>query len=87
MPKLFSIDIFFKNQHYPALVSVREEGKDLSCMVRYIDKRLHDILPSDVIILNLKEGVKQPNDYKNALSHELVACTSKAISKHLGVMP
>jgi ASC-1-like (ASCH) protein len=83
MPKLFSIDIFFKKQHYPALVSVREDGNDVACMVRYADKRLRYILPGDVIVFNLKEGIRKPYNSENALTHELVACTSKAISKHL----
>lgn len=85
MSRLFSMDIYFKSEHYPALVSVREDGQDLSCIVRYIDKRLHYILPGDVLVFNLVEGMKQPQHLPNELAHELVACTSKAISKHLAV--
>ena len=83
MARLFSIDICFKDQHYPALVSIREDGYDLCCQVRYIDKRIHDVLPGDVLIFNLSEGIKQPQYVNSALAQELVRSTTDAIYKHL----
>lgn len=83
MARLFSIDIPFKNEHYPALVSVRDQGYDLSCQVRYVDKRLQYILPGDILIINLTEGLKQPINLPGDLAKELVRCTSEAISDYL----
>ena len=82
MARLFSIDIPFYNQAYSALVSVQERGHDLCCQVRYVDKRLHSILPGDTLVFHLAEGLKQPGNLSNELAEELVRCTSDAISHY-----
>ena len=83
MVRLFNIDIPFHNSSYPALVSIREEGPNLCCQVRYIDKRLHYILPGDMLVFNLSGGLMQPVNLPGELAEGLVRCTTEAISKHL----
>jgi hypothetical protein len=82
MARLFNIEIPFQNKRYCALVSVRECEHNLNCQVRYIDKGLNEILPGDIIVFNLSEGLKQPKNLPNELARELVRCTSEAISNH-----
>ena len=80
MARVFSIDIPFRHQAYHALVSLQEQGHDLCCQVRYVDKRLHAILPGDTLVFNLAEGLKQPGNLPNEMAEELVRCTSDAIT-------
>jgi hypothetical protein len=82
MVRLFSIDIDFRNEIYPALVSIREDDHDLCCQVRYIDKRVHNILPGDVLVFNLAEGIKEPKYLSTTLAKEFLRSTTDAICKH-----
>jgi hypothetical protein len=83
MASLFSINFNFEKQTHMALVSMRQEGLDLCCFVRYIDKNLHYILPGDSFVFSLGEGMKQPSHLPNKLAQNLVACTTGAIANHL----
>lgn len=85
MARLFSITIPFKNKQYTALVSLKEQGHDLCCFVRYIDKQLRYILPGDQLIFSLQEGLKQPKHLPDELAESLVISTTNAIAQHLGV--
>lgn len=83
MARLFTISIPFKNHEYPALVTLRNQGLDTSCLVRYIDKQLCDILPGGVLIFSLAEGLLQPLNLSNQQAEELVYCTTEAITHYL----
>ena len=83
MASLFTINITFKNRDYPALVSIHQQGNDLFCMVRYIDKDLQYILVGDCIIFSNKGYLKQPQDLPGELAENLVHCTTTVISEYL----
>ena len=82
MARLFSININFENKEYTALVSLREAGNDLHCIVRYSDKGLRYIIPGDCIEFSLQEGLKQPKHLPNELAENLVQSTSVALSNY-----
>jgi hypothetical protein len=84
MARLFSIDVPFENQHYTALVSVKEQGSELCCVVRYIDKRVKHILSGDQLVFCMGNGLKQPNNLPSELARNLFISTKKALSDHLG---
>lgn len=79
MARLFSIDLPFQNQQYPALMSIRNEGADLFCTVRYIDKRVPYVLAGDTLVINLEAGLKQPHHFPPDIEATLVNCTCQAI--------
>jgi hypothetical protein len=83
MARLFTISIPYKNHEYPALVTLRNQGPDISCLVRYADKQLCDILPGGVLIFSLAEGLKQPLNLSDQQAEELVNCTTEAIAHYL----
>jgi hypothetical protein len=83
MARLFTITIPFHNQDCPALVTLRSSGPDISCQVRYIDKRINNLLPGGVLIFSLSEGLKQPHELKDQQAEELVHCTTEAIAQYL----
>jgi hypothetical protein len=85
MARLFSIDFEFKGKKYLALVSMRQQGTDLSCLVRYVNKELHHLLPGDCLMFNLQEGLKQPCHLPSELAQSLVRSTVNAISDHLQI--
>lgn len=83
MARLFTVSIPYKNHEYPALVTLRTHGADISCLVRYVDKQLCDILPGGVLIFSLAEGLKQPLDLSTKQAEELVYNTTEAIALYL----
>lgn len=83
MARLFTISIPFKNHVYPALVTLRNQGPDISCLVRYTDKQISDILPGGVLVFSLAEGLKEPNHFNDKQAEELVFCTTEAITHYL----
>ncbi|HEX2535269.1 MAG TPA: hypothetical protein VHK69_16095 [Chitinophagaceae bacterium] len=83
MARLFSIQFDFLRKQYTVLVSLRKEGHDLSCQVRYTDKELQRILPGDSLVFNLAEGLKQPKQLSDDLAVQLVNRTTDAISAYL----
>jgi hypothetical protein len=83
MARLFTISIPYKNHEYPALVTLHTEGHDTSCLVRYVDKQLRDILPDGVLIFSLAEGLKQPLNVSDQQTEELIYCTTEAITSYL----
>jgi hypothetical protein len=83
MARLFTISIPFNNHEYPALVTLKSQGNDISCLVRYVDKQLRDILPDGVLIFSLAEGIKQPLHFSDKQVEELVFSTTEAITHYL----
>jgi hypothetical protein len=83
MGRLFTITIPFHDHDYPALVTLRNSGPDTSCLVRYIDKRISDLLPDGILIFSLADGLKQPHELKDQQAEELVHCTTEAITDYL----
>ena len=82
MARLFSINIYFENKEYTALVSLREVNHDICCLVRYVDKNLRYILPGDVLEFSLAEGLKQPKELPDELARNLVLSTTDALSNY-----
>lgn len=83
MARLFTVNFNFDDQKYTALVSLRQQGFDLSCMVRYVDKHMQHPLPGDVLVFSLTEGLKQPAVLPNSIAEDFVKSTTEAISRYL----
>lgn len=66
----------FKNQQYPALISVRNREEELVCQVRYVSKNLPFILCGDTLQYSPTEGLKQNPNYPP----EFVQCINQAIA-------
>ena len=78
MPRLISMTLHYQNKTYTALVSMREQQNDLCYQVRYIDKHLHYILPGDVLLLNVTDGLKQPTHLPAELALSFVSGCKEA---------
>ena len=78
MARLYSEDISFDNQQDPALFSILKEGRDLFCIVRYMDKRLPYMQSGDTLVINSLRGVKEPHNlpstFVEALKQLYVSC-------------
>ena len=83
MARIFSIDVPFQNKHYTALVSIKDQGSDIYCSVRYIDKGIKHILSGDQLVFSLQEGLKQPKSLPSELAESLFLCTTNALNNHL----
>jgi hypothetical protein len=83
MARLFSISIPFDGEEHTALVNIRQQGCDLVCVVRYIDKQLQYILPGGSLEFGLLEGLKLPKRLLTQDAENLVNNTVSAISRYL----
>ena len=83
MARLFSISIPFNGENHTALVNICQQGCDLVCSVRYIDKDLQGILSGDSLVFGLMDGLKQPKQLQSKLAEKLVQSTTTAISNYL----
>lgn len=79
MTRLCSVMIPFKNQQYPALISVRSREEELVCQVRYVSKNLPFILCGDTLQYSPTEGLKQKPNYPP----EFVQCINQAIATQI----
>lgn len=79
---MFTIDVPFQNAVYPVLVSVKEQGTDFCCTVRYIHKKIKHILPGDQLVFCLQNGLKEPKNLPNELARNLFLCTSTALQNY-----
>ena len=85
MARLFSIAVPFDGSEHTALVSIRQQGCDLVCMVRYIDEAIHQVLHDDQLVFGLLEGLKQPAKLPDQHAEHLMQNTVAAIATHLQV--
>lgn len=83
MGRLFTVNFRFKEQPITALVNLRQQGYDLSCMVRYLDKEIATIVPEGKVIFSLANGVEKPETFSGRLGEELLHQTTEAISTYL----
>ena len=81
MSRVFTVTFPYKEKGCTALVSLKEEGYDLSFMVRYFDKELNALLPGGKLVFSLSEGIKTAA----GIPEDLVCCTSEAIAGYLRV--
>ncbi len=87
MARLFSIEVPYENEHYSALVTLKEKGADICCVVRYIDKRVRHILSGDLLVFSLDQGLKEPKNLPTELAENFVNCTTNAISNYISHTP
>lgn len=69
----------FKNQQYPALISVRSREEELVCQVRYVSKNLPFILCGDTLQYSPAKGLEQRLNYPP----EFVQCITQAIATQI----
>ena len=77
MQRLVSICLEYENKVYNTLVSMRKQENDLCCQVRYIDRSLPYIMPGDVLLLNVSDGLKQPTHLPSELANSFVNCCTR----------
>jgi hypothetical protein len=82
MVRAFSVNFPYKGRSQSALVSFREEGYELSFLVRYVDEEIKQLIPGGRIIVSLSEGIKSHKQLSKP-ADDLVCNTCKAISRHL----
>jgi hypothetical protein len=83
MGRLFTVNFRFKEQPVTALVNLRHQGYDLSCMVRYLDKDIATLVPEGQLVFSLANGMEGP-PAAGKLGEELLFRTTEAISNYLG---
>ena len=83
MSRLFSIEIPFDGNAHTALVSIRQQGCDLVCLVQYLDKKLQSVLQGENLVFGLLEGLKKPMELPDKKAEYLVQNTISAITSHL----
>jgi hypothetical protein len=82
MARLFTLNFHFRGKPYSALVTIRDNGYDMACIVKYMDEELHRLIPSGRFMFQLSGGMNCGNGSDPALE-ELISCTSQAIDEHL----
>lgn len=80
MTRLCSVMIPFKNQQYPALISVRNREKEVVCQVRYVSKNLPFILAGETMQFNPSEGLKPNPNLPPELATGFVQCITQAVA-------
>jgi hypothetical protein len=78
----FTLDLYFRGKPYSALVTIRDDGYDMACIVKYVDEELHRLVPSGRLMFQLS-GELNGAAASEADVEELIACTSQAIAEHL----
>jgi hypothetical protein len=82
MARLFTLNFHFREKPYSALVTIRDNGYDMVCIVKYMDEELHQVIPSGKFVFQLS-GEVNCGIGSNPDLEELIACTSQAIAEHL----
>ena len=80
MARICSLEIAFKNQLFPALVSVSENKQDTVFTVHFIESKIRYIEPGDKLVYCQQEGLKQPRNLPPDLEHELNRCLQEWVS-------
>ena len=83
MARVFTLNIDFQQEQYTALVSLREEARDMYYVVRYVDADLHQIMTSPQLIFSLHEGLIEPKKLPSEQAEDLMMSTINALSEHL----
>ena len=74
MARLCSFQIAYKNQSFPALVSVANNERDVVCTVHFIDRKIRFLEPGDKLVYCKQHGLQQPANIPQELSKELNRC-------------
>lgn len=80
MTRLCSVMIPFRNQQYPALISVRSREQGLVCQVRYVSKGLPFILSGETLQFSTTGGLKPNPKMPPELASGFVQCITQAIA-------
>jgi hypothetical protein len=83
MTRLCSVMIPFKNQQYPALISVRNSKEEVVCQVRYISKDLPFILSGETLLFCPTEGLKPKTNLPPEFAAGFVQTITQAIATQL----
>ncbi|MDB5251851.1 MAG: hypothetical protein JWP27_1020 [Flaviaesturariibacter sp.] len=84
MGRDFTVNFRYKEQPVTALVNLRDQGYDLSCMVRYLDQDIETMVPEGKLVFSLGNGLQAPRQLTGQPQLELFSRTSEAISRYLG---
>jgi hypothetical protein len=74
MARICSLDIQYKNQSFPALISIQQLNDDIVCTIHFVESRLGYLLIGDRLVYSQKEGMKHPADLPTDLQMELQRC-------------
>ena len=82
MARLFTLNFKFRGKLHSAVVTIRDNGYDMACTVRYMDEELLSVIPSGKFMFQLS-GEINCGTGSNPDMEELITCTSQAIAEHL----
>lgn len=74
MARICSFQIQYKNQSFPALISVANNENDVVCTVHFIERKIGFLEPGDKLVYCKKQGLQQPQNIPQELSVELNRC-------------
>ena len=83
MSRVFTLQFPFHNTLCTALVSIKDSGYNLTCIVRYITKELLQIIPDGKLMFQLSGEIFCSTNIEDDQAQELIYCTSNAIEEHL----
>jgi len=66
-----------------AMVSVRQSGDEMICVVRYFDNQLYYKLPDHMLVFTLSGELKHPPENAKECVAKLMGSTAEAISRQL----
>lgn len=79
MARLCSFQIQFKDQFFPALVSVADNANDVVCTVHFVERKIRYLEPGDRLVYCKEAGLKQPQNIPLELSKDLNRCIRQCV--------
>lgn len=74
MARISSFQIAYKNQSFPALVSLANNDQQVVCTVHFIERKNGYLEPGDKLVYCMEKGLQQPQDIPKELCDELNRC-------------
>jgi hypothetical protein len=79
MARICSFEIEYKNEHFPALVSIQQQADEIVCTIHFVESKLRYVVAGDTVIYRQKEGIVSPQNLPAELSAALQHCISKLL--------
>jgi hypothetical protein len=82
MSRVFTIQFYFKQKNYTALVSFCTQGIKDSCFVRYLDEEINSLIPEKKLLVSISGGVEYPK-VEDRIAQDFIYKTREAINGYL----
>jgi len=82
MSRVFTVSFSFKEKTYTALVAFGPRGHGSSCLVKYLDPELNQLVPGNQFEISLREPTGDTKT-ESKFAEDLLVKTTQAITGYL----